>query len=107
VVDPEREARLNHLERRSRTVCRHLDEIPGGKASVVFGPDGLTADVARMNVTPPETGKATEEVGCLLKTGDPAIWTTHGNGAMTVGVSQLAPGQDELVGRRISEVLRK
>jgi uncharacterized pyridoxal phosphate-dependent enzyme len=100
------EARLADLERRGQVVCRHLSGIPGVRASLVSATAGSSANSVRIEVDPVETRRTAAEVVRLLKDGDPAIWTTHVNGMMTVRVNQLAPGQDEIVGRRLSAVFR-
>jgi len=95
-------ARWREWERRCAVIAGHLAGIVGVKAET-FVPEIANA-VPHLRVTLPAAARVVAE----LRSGEPRIEIRSSSAeGIEVGVWMLEPGEDEIVGRRLSEILKR
>lgn len=98
------EERLAYVEQQTHNIMSHIHEIPGITATVLDNVMGHQPFGVQLEVDSTVTGITIHEVVDKLKNGNPPIWTRvrDGEDFMIIHGFGLAPGEDEIVGRRIA-----
>ena len=102
------EERLAKLDHKLTVMEKAVRGIPGVKVTADRLPVGAAIFNLRLDIDKSVAGKSEEEVVEELKRGDPPIWTRVNpfEGGMQVGTFGLNDGEEEIVAKRLSEVLR-
>lgn len=101
-VKQDPDARWKEWERRCATIAGHLSGIDGVRAAT-FVPEIANA-VPHLKVTLP----APDRVVAELRSGEPRIEIRGSTAdAIEIGVWMLEPGEDDIVGRRLREILNR
>ncbi len=98
---------LQDFEKRADAIRRSASAVSGVKAEV-FVPEvanhvphvRISWDAASKGITPAEAVKA-------LRDGEPSIGTRSDGDALVIGVWMMQPGEDNVVARRLREVLER
>jgi len=101
------EERLAGLDARINAITAQLGGVPGLKATPERQTVGGSSYGVRLELDPAVTGKTPDDLVAALKEGDPPIWTRAIRGTILIAVQCLNEGEDDIVGRRISEALRR
>jgi hypothetical protein len=101
------EDRLEDAEVRSRTIVNLLQGVPGVKASLITNVMGHQPFGVDLEFSADATGLAAQDIVERLKAGDPPIWTRvrPGEEIITIHMFGLNKGEEEVVGRRIKDLL--
>jgi L-seryl-tRNA(Ser) seleniumtransferase len=101
------EAERREYDQRAEAIRKSATSVPGVQAEV-FVPEvanhvphiRITWDSAKVAITP-------EEAIQLLRDGTPSIRVRPSQEEMLVGVWMMKPGEDQIVARRLREVLQR
>ena len=99
------EERFAELDSRIDAIAKHLGGIPGLSATPDRQTVGGSSYGLRLHLDPAIAGQDLDDLVEALKAGDPPVWTRVIQGSMLLAVQCLNEGEDDLVGRRISEAL--
>jgi L-seryl-tRNA(Ser) seleniumtransferase len=110
----DRFVKLDHVavwrdwEQRVKTIAGLATEVKGVKTEQFVPPIANHAPHLRITWDFKATGLTPADVTKQLRDGEPPIAVRPGNpDALEVAVWMLEPGQDEVVGRRIRDILKK
>jgi D-glucosaminate-6-phosphate ammonia-lyase len=96
--------RLQRQEQRLATVSRAVDGLAGVSTEVLKS-EGAAPRVLRVAVDPASARRSAEAVAQALRDGDPSIAVGGDQGAIFVNVSTVHDGDEELIARRLRELL--
>ncbi|MCX6047119.1 MAG: aminotransferase class V-fold PLP-dependent enzyme [Chloroflexi bacterium] len=100
------EERLQQQADRIETITAALADLPHVKAETIW--DSERDAWMRLHVTldPAALGKSPKTIASELKEGDPSVWVRVDQNELYVMVNTLQDGEDQLVARRLREVLQ-
>jgi L-seryl-tRNA(Ser) seleniumtransferase len=101
------EAERREYDQRAEAIRKSATSVPGVQAEV-FVPE-VANHVPHIRVTwdPAKVGITIEEAIHLLRDGTPSIRVRPSREEMVVGVWMMKPGEDQVVARRLREVLQR
>jgi L-seryl-tRNA(Ser) seleniumtransferase len=101
------ETRLAEVEQQCQLMLKPLQGVAGVSAKLLSNTIGHQPFGVEFTVDKSVTGHSSDELVDILKDGDPRIWTRTvvPNGAITLHAFGLNPGEAELVGETIADVL--
>ena len=101
------EERLQTESQRIDTILQHLEDVPHISARNVWGEEKEPWMRLRVSLDTEALGKMSTDVVAELKAGNPSIWTRPvGDADIFMTVHTLKEGEAEIVGERLSEVLK-
>ncbi|MSP13401.1 MAG: aminotransferase class V-fold PLP-dependent enzyme [Chloroflexi bacterium] len=97
-------ARMAGHERKIQVICRSLAGVPHIDATAIDDERGLS-DAVRITLDEAALGKTTAQVDQALRDGNPSIYVNRTDNVLSVIVTQLADGEEQVVGERLRAAL--
>jgi len=99
------EERLAQFESRSQIMVTELQGIPGVKAALIDNVVGNQPFGVKLEIDEQITPLNYDQLVANLKDSDPPIWTRVVDGFISLSVFGLNEGEEDIVGKRIAELL--
>jgi D-glucosaminate-6-phosphate ammonia-lyase len=99
------EERLQLQADRIQTITAALADLPYIKAETVWNPERDAWMRLHIGVDPKALGKSTKTIASELKAGEPSVWVRVDQNEIYIMVNTLQEGEEQIVARRLQEVL--
>ena len=100
------EERLQLQADRIQTITTALADVPAVKTETIWNPERDAWMRLHIGLDEATLGKSAKAIANELKTGEPSVWVRVDQGELYLMVNALQDGEDQIVARRLREVLK-